>query len=154
MTDAENKSKLARKAFVPCERGVQAAHAALKEPAHGLGTAIMTSDALKAGQRIFGGSVGLVSYTCSECAHQIGKSTMNVRDYRFCPYCAAEIVRWDIRESEQPRMRTVSVSVGTIIYRTEHKLKDFDVRTVVHRTEHKLKDFDVRTVIHRTEHKL
>jgi|ERR1700731_1567598 len=94
--------KAARKAFQAYEAAIEAAQEALKEGGlqHGLGATVMVGQCDPWGTEPR-------SYTCAEC----GKcnSAYNVMDWKFCPCCGSEILRWDKKKYEQTQLISLNV---------------------------------------------
>jgi rubrerythrin len=89
-----DRSRAARKAFEAYEAAVKAAQEIIEQgPPKGLDSCVMTRD-----------SDWHQRYTCSECGDAGGAS----RDWKFCPHCGSEIIRFDEPEAE---VRTVTVRV-------------------------------------------
>jgi len=83
--ETAERSLAVRKAFAAYEAAVKAAKDIIEQgPPKGLGGSVMTKVG-EWGQR----------YTCSECNNESPAR----HDWKFCPSCGSEIIRFDVAES-------------------------------------------------------
>jgi DNA-directed RNA polymerase subunit RPC12/RpoP len=92
-----NKVRQASKAMEAYEKAVIAAQEMIAQGGlvHGLGATVMVG-------RLEPWIIEPTSYVCAECSANC--HTSGAKDWKFCPYCGAEILRWDrgVRSGAEP----------------------------------------------------
>jgi DNA-directed RNA polymerase subunit RPC12/RpoP len=104
-----DKIKAARRAFQAYERAVEAAQQAMAEGGliYGLGATVMVGHFDSWGNEP-------ASYACAECGSTCPNVTRySMNDWKFCPFCGAEILRWDRKKHEETRTIKVKVTEST-----------------------------------------
>ncbi len=120
--------KVARDAFDAWERAVVAAHEALGDGptngvTHGLGTCIMVGRPRRTYQES--------SYKCSECRGE-GK-----RDWKFCAFCGAEIMRFDEEVLQDGEYETIEVQVTQVPQKMQTVLIHVEEPALTHKSKRK-----------------